>query len=181
MVTSVAVLLSVLFVDPLLWTFSDFIPKTLTFNVLDPQILGFLVLITVITSLLSGLYPACMISSYTPVASLKNQVINGQSRAVFLRKALITFQFTASQVFILGTIIVASQSKFMLNRDMRFKKDAIVYFQTDWKDTESNKKQVLINKLRQFPEIETVCIGDPPNAIKLSANSVIIKPLDLSL
>lgn len=139
-VTSVAVLLSVLFVEPLLWTFSDFIPKTLTFNVLDPQILGFLVLITVITSLLSGLYPACMISSYTPVASLKNQVINGQSRAVFLRKALITFQFTASQVFILGTIIVASQSKFMLNKDMRFKKDAIVYFQTDWKDTESNKK-----------------------------------------
>ena len=161
-ITSVAVLLSVLFVEPLLWAFSDFIPKTLTFNVLDPQILGFLVLITVITSLLSGLYPAWIISSYTPVASLKNQVINGQSRTVFLRKALITFQFTASQVFILGTIIVASQSKFMLNKDMGFKKDAIVYFQTDWKDTESNKKQVLINKLRQFPEIETVCLGDPP-------------------
>ena len=161
-ITSVAVLLSVLFVEPLLWAFSDFIPKTLTFNVLDPQILGFLVLITVITSLLSGLYPAWIISSYTPVASLKNQVINGQSRTVFLRKALITFQFTASQVFILGTIIVASQSKFMLNKDMGFKKDAIVYFQTDWKDTESNKKQVLINKLRQFSEIETVCLGDPP-------------------
>ena len=161
-ITSVAVLLSVLFVEPLLWAFSDFIPKTLTFNVLDPQILGFLVLITVITSLLSGLYPAWIISSYTPVASLKNQVINGQSRTVFLRKALIIFQFTASQVFILGTIIVASQSKFMLNKDMGFKKDAIVYFQTDWKDTESNKKQVLINKLRQFSEIETVCLGDPP-------------------
>ena len=161
-ITSVAVLLSVLFVEPLLWAFSDFIPKTITFNVLDPQILGFLVLITVITSLLSGLYPAWIISSYTPVASLKNQVINGQSRTVFLRKALITFQFTASQVFILGTIIVASQSKFMLNKDMGFKKDAIVYFQTDWKDTESNKKQVLINKLRQFSEIETVCLGDPP-------------------
>ena len=161
-ITSVAVLLSVLFVEPLLWAFSDFIPKTLTFNVLDPQVLGFLVLITVITSLLSGIYPAWIISSYTPVASLKNQVINGQSRTVFLRKALITFQFTASQVFILGTIIVASQSKFMLNKDMGFKKDAIVYFQTDWKDTESNKKQVLINKLRQFSEIETVCLGDPP-------------------
>ena len=161
-ITSVAVLLSVLFVEPLLWAFSDFIPKTLTFNVLDPQVLGFLVLITVITSLLSGIYPAWIISSYTPVASLKNQVINGQSRTVFLRKALIIFQFTASQVFILGTIIVASQSKFMLNKDMGFKKDAIVYFQTDWKDTESNKKQVLINKLRQFSEIETVCLGDPP-------------------
>ena len=161
-ITSASVLLSILFVDPILWIFADFIPKVLTFNILDPRILAFLILITVITSLLSGLYPAWTISSYTPVASLKNQVSNGNTRTAFLRKALITFQFTASQVFILGTIIVATQSKFMLNKDMGFKKDAIVHFQTDWKDTESNKKQVLMNKLRQLPEIETVCLGDPP-------------------
>ncbi len=161
-ITLMAVFLSILFVEPILWAFAGFVPKELSFNVFDPQILGFLVLITVITSILSGLYPAWVISSYTPVASLKNQVSNGQSRTAFLRKALITFQFTASQVFILGTIIVATQSKFMLNKDMGFKKDAIVYFQTDWKDAESNKKQVLMNKLKQFPEIESVCLGDPP-------------------
>ena len=161
-ITSVSVLLSVLFVEPILWAFADFVPKELTFNVFDPQILGFLVLITIITSILSGLYPAWVISSYTPVASLKNQVSNGQTRTAFLRKALITFQFTASQVFILGTIIVATQSKFMLNKDMGFKKDAIVHFQTDWNDTKSNKKQILINRLRQFPEIETVCLGSSP-------------------
>jgi putative ABC transport system permease protein len=164
-ITSVAVLLSVLFVEPILWAFSDFIPKTLTFNVFEPQILGFLVLITVITSILSGLYPAWVISSYKPVASLKNQVSNGQSRTAFLRKALITFQFTASQVFILGTIIVATQSKFMLNKDMGFKKDAIVNFYSDWDDIESNtgrKRDILINKLKQMPEIELVSLGDTP-------------------
>ena len=161
-ITSMAMLLSVLFVEPILWAFADFIPKELTFNVLDPQILGFLFLITVVTSTLSGLYPAWIISSYTPVASLKNQVSNGQSRTAFLRKALITFQFTASQVFILGTIIVATQSKFMLNKDMGFKKDAIVHFQTDWKDLKRNKKEILMNKLKQLPEIESVCLGDPP-------------------
>jgi putative ABC transport system permease protein len=161
-ITFTAVLLSILFVDPILWVFADFLPKELSFNIFEPKIIGFLISITFITSVLSGLYPAWVISSYTPVASLKNQVSNGQTRTAFLRKALITFQFTASQVFILGTIIVATQSKFMLNKNMGFKKDAIVYFQTDWKDTESNKKQILINKLRQFPEIETVCLGDPP-------------------
>ena len=161
-ITSMAVFLSILFVEPILWAFSDFVPKELTFNVFEPEILGFLILITIVTSLLSGLYPAWIISSYTPVASLKNQVLNGSSRTAFLRKALITFQFTASQIFILGTIIVAIQSKFMLNKDMGFKKDAIVHFQTNWKDRDSNKKEILMDKLKQFPEIESVCLGDPP-------------------
>ena len=171
-ITSVSVLLSVLFVEPILWAFSDFIPKSLTFNVFDPQILGFLVLITVITSILSGLYPAWVISSYTPVASLKNQVSNGLSRTAFLRKALITFQFTASQVFILGTIIVATQSKFMLNKDMGFKKDAIVNFYTSWDEIENGKRDVFMNKLRQIPEIEMISLGDSPAKNGYSTNRI---------
>jgi putative ABC transport system permease protein len=171
-ITSMAVFLSVLFVEPILWAFANFIPKELTFNILNPQILGFLVLITFITSILSGLYPAWIISSYTPVASLKNQVSNGSSRTAFLRKALITFQFTASQVFILGTIIVATQSKFMLNKDMGFKKDAIMNFYTSWDEIENGKRDVFMNKLRQIPEIEMISLGDSPAKNGYSTNRV---------
>jgi putative ABC transport system permease protein len=88
---------------------------------------------------------------------------------------LITFQFTASQVFILGTIIVATQSKFMLNKDMGFKKDAIVNFVTDWNDVESGKRDVLINKLKQIPEIEMVSLGDRPAKNGFSTNTVTYK------
>jgi putative ABC transport system permease protein len=171
-ITSMAVILSVLFVEPILWAFADFIPKELTFNVFEPQILGFLALITFITSLLSGLYPAWIISSYTPVASLKNQVTNGNSRTAFLRKALITFQFTASQVFILGTIIVVTQSKFMLNKDMGFKQDAIIHFYTDWDQIENGKRDVFMNKLKQIPEIEAISLGDTPAKNGYSTNRV---------
>ena len=171
-ITSMSVFLSTLFVEPILWAFADFVPKDLTFNFLDPQIIGFLVLTTLITSLLSGLYPAWIISSYTPVASLKNQVSNGSSRTAFLRKALITFQFTASQIFILGTIIVATQTHYMVNKDMGFKKDAIVHFYTDWNDTESGKKNILINKLKQLPEIETISLGEVPAKNGYSMNRV---------
>jgi putative ABC transport system permease protein len=171
-ITFMAVFLSTLFVEPILWAFTDFVPKELIFSFLDPKILGFLVLITVITSLLSGLYPAWIISSYTPVASLKNQVSNGSSRTAFLRKALITFQFTASQIFILGTIIVATQTHYMVNKDMGFKKDAIVHFYTDWNDSESGKKNVLMNKLKQLPEIELVSLGDVPAKNGYSMNRV---------
>lgn len=171
-ITFMAVFLSTLFVEPILWAFADFVPKELSFNLFDPQIVGFLVLITIITSLLSGLYPAWIISSYTPVASLKNQVSNGQSRTAFLRKALITFQFTASQVFILGTIIVAIQSKFILNKDMGFKKDAIINFYTSWDEIENGKRDVFLNKLKQIPEIELVSLGDTPAKNGYSTNRI---------
>jgi putative ABC transport system permease protein len=171
-ITFMAVFLSTLFVDPILWAFSDFVPKGLAFNIFDPKILSFLIFITFITSILSGLYPAWIISSYTPVASLKNQISNGSSRTAFLRKALIIFQFTASQVFILGTIIVATQTHFMVNKDMGFKKDAIVHFYTDWKDLESGKKNVLMNKLKQMPEIELVSLGDIPAKNGYSTNRI---------
>ncbi len=171
-ITTLAVLLSVLFVEPILWVFEDFVPKELHFNILDPNTIAFLILITVVTCVLSGLYPAWIISSYQPVSSLKNQVVNGQSRTAFLRKALITFQFTASQVFILGTIIVATQSRFMINKDLGFKKDAIINFYSDWHDTESNKKNVLIQKLTQIPEVEMVSLGDKPAKNGYSTNRV---------
>ena len=173
LITSIAVLLSVLFVKPILWAFADFVPKELDFDILQPQILLFLVFITVITSVLSGFYPAWVISSYTPVASLKNQVSNGQSRTAFFRKGLIVFQFTASQVFILGTIIVATQSKFMINRDMGFNKVGIVNFYTDWNELERGKKKVLIDKLNQIPEIELVSLGDKPAKNGFSTNQII--------
>jgi putative ABC transport system permease protein len=171
-ITFMAVFLSTLFVDPILWAFANFVPKGLTFNLFDPKILSFLIIITFITSILSGLYPAWIISSYTPVASLKNQVSNGSSRTAFLRKALITFQFTASQVFILGTIIVAIQTHYMVNKDMGFKKDAIVHIYTDWNDLESGKKNVLMNKLKQMPEIELVSLGDVPAKNGYSMNRI---------
>ena len=171
-ITFMAVFLSTLFVEPILWAFTDFVPKELTFNLFDPEILTFLILVTFITSILSGFYPAWIVSSYTPVASLKNQVSNGSSRTAFLRKALITFQFTASQVFILGTIIVATQTHYMINKDMGFKKNAIVHFYTDWNDSESGKKNVLMNKLKQLPEIELVSLGDVPAKNGYSMNRI---------
>ncbi|PWK26148.1 ABC-type antimicrobial peptide transport system permease subunit [Arcicella aurantiaca] len=158
-ITTVAVSLSIILVEPILWAYQDFIPPNLHFNILQPQIIAFLLLVLIITATFSGLYPAWIISAYNPISSIKNQLPNGQNRAVFLRKSLITFQFTFSQVFILGTIVVVAQSRFLLNKDMGFKKDAIVYFPTDWR-ADKEKKSVLIEKLKQIPAVEGISVGD---------------------
>jgi hypothetical protein len=67
-----------------------------------------------------------------PVAVLKNQTsINiSATRKGSLRKTLTVSQFVVAQFLIMATILVSKQISFSLNKDMGFKKDAIVYIVT---------------------------------------------------
>ncbi len=76
-----------------------------------------LVSIMVTGVLLSGFYPAFVLSSYQPVTVLKGK-FQRSSRGQFLRKSLVVFQFTSSAALITGTLIVSKQLKFMNDADL---------------------------------------------------------------
>jgi len=68
-------------------------------------------------TLLSGLYPAFVLSDYKPVAVLKGAFKN-TSGGLALRKGLIVLQFGISVVLIAGTIIVYQQVNFMRSQKL---------------------------------------------------------------
>jgi len=68
-------------------------------------------------TLLSGLYPAFVMSGYKPVSVLKGAFKN-TSRGLLLRKGLIIGQFGISVILIAGTIIVFRQVNFMRHQDL---------------------------------------------------------------
>lgn len=68
-------------------------------------------------SLLSGIYPAFVLSSYKPVHVLKGDW-KTSSHGLVLRKALVVIQFMASVSLISGTIIVYRQMHFLQNQDL---------------------------------------------------------------
>ena len=70
-------------------------------------------------TLLSGLYPAFIMSGYNPVSVLKGAFKN-TSKGLLLRKGLITAQFGISVLLIAGTIIVLRQVNFMRHQDLGF-------------------------------------------------------------
>ncbi|MFY0591086.1 ABC transporter permease [Roseivirga sp.] len=61
-----------------------------------------------LTSLLSGSYPAFYLSSFKPIKALKG-ALSGGKRASIPRKILVVFQFTISIALIIGTITVNNQ------------------------------------------------------------------------
>ncbi|MEJ0082362.1 MAG: hypothetical protein WDM78_15750 [Puia sp.] len=69
----------------------------------------------VIGTLVSGMYPAFVLSGFKPGVVLKGSFKNSGS-GLFLRKSLIILQFVTSVVLIAGTIVVYQQVNFMRNQ-----------------------------------------------------------------
>jgi ABC-type antimicrobial peptide transport system permease subunit len=157
--TLLAVVVSLLCLQPLLTAFRSLMPDGVGARLFQPATFVFLLLITVVTALLSGLYPAAVLSGYSPALSLKgNTGPRGNSQA-YLRKGLVVFQFTVSLVFIIAALVIGRQVHFMLNKDMGFSKDAIIT--VDKKDAAAhNRHLALAERIRQLPEVEKVSLSD---------------------
>lgn len=166
-VTIVSAILSVALIPILLRIFRDFIPEGLGFGVSKiPGILIFLGGLIVVVTLLSGFYPSMILSRYKPVSVLKSQPVNlsGESMKVWVRKTLSVSQLVIAQVFIMGTLIVTNQILFTMNKDLGFRKDAVITFNTSYNDRDENKKQVLVDQLQRIPGIAMTSMSNLPPA-----------------
>lgn len=164
LLTVISMLLALLLVNASLWFFADFIPPDLTFEWSDPANLLFIAGTTVIVAILAGIYPAFVLSSFRPALALKDRIgsLGKGGGSHNLRRGLVIFQFIIAQVLIFGTLVVGHQIRFMLNKDMGFTKDAIVYFYTPWRDT--LHKDALFEELQRWPEIRTLSRHEAPPA-----------------
>ncbi|MBN9385140.1 MAG: ABC transporter permease [Chitinophagaceae bacterium] len=166
--TLISALLSLLIAPWLIKLFSDFIPAGLRLNLSGrPDIYLFLLALVIIVSVLSGFYPALVLSRFQPVLVLKNQAYAGTavSRSALLRKSLTVFQFVIAQAFVIGTLIVGSQIHYFLNKDMGFKKEAIIFFNAPWNVANpAVKDRLLMDKLRTLPGITRLSLGGSPPA-----------------
>ncbi|MFK7935680.1 MAG: ABC transporter permease, partial [Saprospiraceae bacterium] len=106
-------------------------------------------------SLFAGFYPAAVMSSFQPVAALKKQFNPSFNKLNinYLRKGLIVFQFTVALVLITGTYIIGEQIQFILNKDLGFAQEAIVYSKTPWQKGEEKSYQ-FYQALQTIPAIE---------------------------
>ena len=162
LLTITAVVIAALLIRPVMAFFRDYIPGGVRFNPLAPVNLLFLVGITAGVTLLAGFYPARVLSAYQPVQTLKGSGSVKGGEKWWLRRGLIVFQFTISLVFIIVTLVIGNQIRFMMNTDYGFKTDAVVSVSGDWKDT-TGKIKVLEQRFSQIPGIaQMVREEDPP-------------------
>ncbi|MEN6310168.1 MAG: FtsX-like permease family protein, partial [Acidobacteriota bacterium] len=108
--------------------FNRLIAQTLSFQPFQngfvlPGLLG----LALVVGLLAGLYPALVLSGFSPQAALKSHAGAGGARR-FLRRVLVTFQYVISIALICCTLTVHNQLRFLKNYDLGYAKDQLVEF-----------------------------------------------------
>lgn len=127
LVNFIGIVLAVLLALILLPVLGDIVGKDFAFDFTDVRLWGILLILFVMGSLVSGAYPAFVLSSFNTTAVLKggvDKVTGGFS----LRKALVVFQFVASLILIAGTFAIYRQLMFMRSQDKGFDMEQMLVF-----------------------------------------------------
>jgi putative ABC transport system permease protein len=120
----------------------------------EPYMISLMMTILFGVTILSGFYPAFVLSGFKPVAALKKAPTALGIGSIFMRKGLIAFQFVISQVLIIATLITIRQTDYFDSRFLGFNKEAVLT--ADLPSSEKSKLATLRNNLLQYPEIKNV-------------------------
>jgi putative ABC transport system permease protein len=139
-------------VELLLPTFSWFMDRPLSFQYLADWPLTLSMLGgAILAGLLSGIYPALVLSGFRPAATLRTNA-SGQSGSGRLRTTLVVLQFAVSIGLGIGALVVFQQTAFARNIDLGFSRDNIVYTGTGGRLTEDGAKS-FIQALERGPGV----------------------------
>ncbi|MCW3117857.1 MAG: transporter, permease protein [Chitinophagaceae bacterium] len=125
----------------------------------EPSLVGWIIGLTLITGLLSGLYPAFYLSAFKPVSVLKGKILNSFS-ATAIRKGLVVFQFTISIGLVLGALVIWQQLNLLKNQQLGFNKEQkiVLPMGQSYKNSKADYTP-LKNELLKNPGVKAVTSG----------------------
>lgn len=132
-------------------------------DLLSPEIIIGLLALACLIGLGSGIYPALLLSGFSPILTLKGLFRFGLGK-VALRKYLVVFQFTISTLMIFSTLIIYFQLDYMKNANLGFDKEQKLIIPAK---LSKNNYEFIKNEFLQYHNIEgaTASLSAPGGAI----------------
>lgn len=129
--------------------FNEIANKQLTID-LSPGTLLPLLLITILTGIVAGIYPAIYTSGFSPMMLLKGTSTDSL-KGTRVRRILVVAQFTISLVLMIFTIVIYNQFSMIQNQNLGYNKDNILYFDMDGKVVD--QRESFLAELREIPNV----------------------------
>ena len=161
----IALFIAVLFVTLVQPAFNNLIQHHLSLSYLFQNGLnGFniaaLLIALIITGILvSGFYPAFVLSSFKPILVLKGRYTTS-SKGISLRKILVVSQFAITVALMIGSFVVYSQMKYISKQNLGINLSQVVVVRppqlTNFDSTFITKENALQNELKQIPHVKNI-------------------------
>ncbi|NLU94290.1 ABC transporter permease [Chitinophaga sp. Ak27] len=133
--------------------FNNFTGKHITFTLpVAGQYLLLLLLVIVVTGLMAGSYPAFVLSRFLPVKVLKGDVSTGGGATLF-RKNLVVLQFVLSFIFIVSSLVIYNQMRYIYHRNIGVARENILYVPLE--ESFLGKQKVIEQSLSQLPQVKS--------------------------
>lgn len=125
LITGLSVWLALSLVVIVLPFFNQLTGKQIQLPVSDTKFWLILALLTLITGIIAGSYPAIFLSSFKPITVLKGTLKFSNSSTLF-RKGLVVFQFVLSFVLISGTILISRQVNYIQKMKLGYDRENLL-------------------------------------------------------
>src|SRR5690606_21032323 len=103
--------------------------------IFEPGFIATWLILLAMIALLSGLYPALVITGFKPMNILRGN-FRTSGKGTWLRKSLVIFQFTISIVLVIGTAVIMKQVQYIQAKKLGYDKDQVVMLPLDRKTQE---------------------------------------------
>lgn len=120
------------------------------------QLWIFLLIASLLVGWLAGIYPAYVLSKFTPVKVLKGETTRGKSGSV-MRNVLVVIQFVTSIFLIICSSGVYSQLSYLQNKELGFNKDQVFIIPMT-AEAEANA-QAMKNQIEGIAGVESVSVS----------------------
>ena len=124
---------------------------------LQPTIIFFIIGISILTGLLSGIYPATYLASFNPVSILKGNGVSEKDRG-WLRRGLVIVQFLISAIMIIGSVVVAMQMNFIQKKNLGFDREQILMLALN-DTTVINNASAFMEEIERHPSVEETALS----------------------
>ena len=147
--TTISTIVAMAIVILLLPVFNEITGKSLEL-ILTIELLQFLAGIIVITSILAGSYPAIYLSGFEAISILKGKLSSSIGDG-WARKGLVMVQYGVSVILITSVLVVSSQIQFVLDKNLGFQKEQVIYFNADGRVGKNTS--TFLSELQKIPGV----------------------------
>jgi putative ABC transport system permease protein len=121
----------------------------------SPLLIVFLIAVAMLLGVLSGIYPAFIISGFKPASVLKGSFKSG-TKGVLLRRSLLVSQFMITIILVSGIIIINSQMSYIKHKDLGYNTDALLFLRVNGNTEVINGFNAFKNELAGSPLVSGI-------------------------
>ena len=163
-ISILALILASLILESILPVFNNLTGKNLKLirDISSLEDIGIGVVVTVLIGVISGLFPALVLSKYKALSIVGHNFFSKhrKTKSINYRKGLVIFQFIVTTAMIIATLVVFKQMRFMRKQNLGFDKNSLVIVEIPPGKELQQQLQVIESEMKKIPNVINTAISN---------------------